>query len=103
LILYIKNKEKYDFQKNYYNYVYSTMNIIEFYYNEENENLYIEFSTDNDKDSFYRTLEVSFHDIEYYSPTIIDESDMKDLDNDFILDFLNSYFMDNDLPNQETL
>lgn len=79
------------------------MNIIEFYYNEENENLYIEFSTDNDKDSFYRTLEVSFHDIEYYSPTIIDESDMKDLDNDFILDFLNSYFMDNDLPNQETL
>jgi hypothetical protein len=79
------------------------MNIIEFYYNEENENLYIEFSTDKDGDSFYRTLEVSFRDIEYYSPTIIDESDMKDLDNDFILDFLNSYFMDNDLPNQETL
>ena len=79
------------------------MNIIQFYYNEENENLYIEFSTDEDGDSFYRTLEVSFRDIEYHSPTIIDESDMKDLDNDFILDFLNSYFMDNDLPNQETL
>jgi hypothetical protein len=52
------------------------MNIIEFYYNEENENLYIEFSTDNDGDSFYRVLEITFHDIEYYSPTIIDESEI---------------------------
>ena len=79
------------------------MNIIEFYYNENNENLKIEFSTDEDGNLFYRTLEVSLHDMEYYSPTIITESDMKELDNDFILDFLNSFFLENDLPKQETL
>ena len=79
------------------------MNIIEYYYNEDNKNLYIEFSTDDDEDIFYRVLELNKRDIEYYSPTIIDNINLNDIDDDFIVELITEYLKDNDSPEQQTL
>ncbi len=49
------------------------MNIHEYYYNENGKNLYIEFSTKEDGDSFYRILELEYQDVIYYSPNIVTE------------------------------
>jgi hypothetical protein len=77
------------------------MNIIDYYY--ESRNLNVEFSTIDDGDKFYRTLNLSFDDIQYYSPTIIIEKDLYDIDEDFIIDLLNQYLKENDLPEEESL
>jgi len=79
------------------------MNILEFYYNDTNRMLYVEFSTDEDGDNFYRVLELSFQDIEYYSPEIIYEIDLDDIDEDFVIDILGQYLNDNNLPEQLNL
>jgi hypothetical protein len=65
--------------------------------------LYVEFSTDEDGDNFYRVLELNFQDIEYYSPDIIHERDLDDIDEDFVIDILGQYLNDNDLPEQLNL
>lgn len=79
------------------------MKIIEFYYNDDNRRLYVEFSTEDDEDSFYRVLELGFGDIEYYSPSILIEEDMDYIDEEFIVELLNQYLLDNDLPEEKTL
>lgn len=79
------------------------MNILEFYYNDTNRMLYVEFSTDEDGDNFYRVLELAFQDIEYYSPDIIHEKDLDDIDEDFVISILVEYLNDNDLPEQLNL
>ena len=79
------------------------MIIHEFFYNDDNRSLYIEFSTDNDGDNFYRVLNLGFEDIEYYSPEIIVEEDMKDIDKDFVIELINQYSEENDLPEEKTL
>jgi hypothetical protein len=79
------------------------MTIHEHYYNDDNRMLYIEFSTIEDGDSFYRTLELSYNDIEYYSPEIINENDLHEIDEDFIKDVVNQYLSENDLPDQIVL
>jgi hypothetical protein len=79
------------------------MNIIEYYYNDNNGRLYIEFSTKEDGDKFYRTIELGFDDIEYYSPNIITKKEMEDIDNDFLIELLDQYFKENELPEEETL
>ena len=79
------------------------MIIHEFYYNDDNRTLYIEFSTNEDGDNFYRILNLIFEDIEYYSPEIIVEEDMKDIDKDFVIELINQYSEENDLPEEKTL
>jgi hypothetical protein len=79
------------------------MIIHEFYYNDDNRRLYIEFSTDDDGDNFYRVLNLGFEDIEYYSPEIIVEEDMEDIDEDFVIELINQYSKENDLPEEKTL
>ena len=79
------------------------MKIHEYYYSEETKTLYIEFSTKDDSDSFYRTIEVSYDDLEYYSPTIITEEDLLSLNKNFIIEFLFEYFKENDLPEETIL
>ena len=74
------------------------MIIHEFFYNDDNRSLYIEFSTDNDGDNFYRVLNLGFEDIEYYSPEIIDDVDLEDIDEDFVIELINQYSKENDLP-----
>jgi hypothetical protein len=79
------------------------MIIHEFFYNDDNRSLYIEFSTDNDGDNFYRVLNLGFEDIEYYSPEIIDDVDLENIDEYFVIELINQYSKENDLPEEKTL
>ena len=79
------------------------MIIHEFYYNENNRVLYVEFSTNEDGEDFYRVLEFGFEDIEYYSPIIIIESDLFEIDENFIKELIEGYLNDNELPEQLNL
>jgi hypothetical protein len=79
------------------------MTIIEYFYNDENRTLYVEFSTRRDRDRYYRVIELGFEDIEYNSPTIITEDEMNEIDEDFIIDLLTQYFENNELPEEKTL
>lgn len=79
------------------------MIILEYYYNDDNRRLYVEFSTDNDGDLFYRELQLGYEEIEYYSPDIIDESDMENIDEDYIVELITQYLTENDLPEEKTL
>jgi hypothetical protein len=79
------------------------MKILEFYYNDDNRMLYIEFSTEEDGDSYYRVLKLDFDDIEYYSPDIIYEDDLENIDEEFVLNLTNQYLLNNDLPEELTL
>jgi hypothetical protein len=65
--------------------------------------LYVEFSTEEDKDKYYRVMELVFEDIEYNSPTIITEDEMDEIDEEFIIDLLTQYFEENELPEEKTL
>ena len=79
------------------------MNILEYYYNDDNKMLYVEFSTEEDGDSYYRVLKLNYVDIEFYSPEIIDEEDIDGIDEDFVIDLINQYLLDNDLPEEISL
>jgi len=79
------------------------MIIHEFYYNDDNRTLYVEFSTDDDSDNFYRVLNLGFEDVEYYSPEIIVEEDMEGIDEDFVKELIVQYGKENDLPEEKTL
>jgi hypothetical protein len=76
------------------------MKIHEFFYNEDTRRLYIEFSTRKDGDKFYRVLELDFSEIQYYSPEIICEEDLKEMDKSFIIELINQYLEDNNLPEE---
>ncbi len=76
------------------------MKIHEYYYNDETKRLYVEFSTKNDGDKFYRILELDFSEIEYYSPEIIVEEDLEEIDEFFIKELINQYLEENDLPEE---
>ncbi len=77
------------------------MIIREFYLNEETGNLYFEFSTEEDGDDFYRILELTAEDVDFYSPSIIDED--TEIDEDFISEIIIEYLNRNDLPGEEIL
>lgn len=79
------------------------MIIHDFYYNEDHETLFVEFSTKDDGEEFYRELKLELDVIEYYSPTIVDDETLSDLDEDFIIDLLKEYLKENDPPEQLTL
>lgn len=94
----------FDFGLFQYNYIsVYIMNILEYYYNDTNRMLYVEFSTIDDKDKFYRVLELGFQDIEYYYPEIIHESDLDDIDEEFVIEILLEYLKENELPEQLNL
>jgi hypothetical protein len=77
------------------------MIIHEFYYN--NRRLYVEFSTKEDGDDFYRILELPYEDIIYYSVDIIDETDIKQFEESSVVELIEQYLLDNDLPEELSL
>jgi len=79
------------------------MNIIEYYYNDDNRMLYVEFSTDKDGDDSYRVLELIFEDVMYYSPNIMYEDDMYNMDENDVIELIDQYLLDNDLPEEQSL
>lgn len=76
------------------------MKIHEFYYDENTKRLYVEFSTKEDGDKFYRVLDLVYSDIEYYSPEIITEDELSEIDESFIIDLIEQYLNENDLPDE---
>lgn len=79
------------------------MKILDFYYNDSNRMLYVEFSTEEDGDLFYRAIELHFNDVEYYSADIIYENEMDELEEFSVIEMLSRYLQDNDLPDQLNL
>jgi hypothetical protein len=77
------------------------MRIRDFYLNDETGGLYIEFSTKEDGDDFYRTLELTYDEVTYYSPTIVE--DLEDVDEDLMLEIIVEYSKENDLPEEISL
>lgn len=79
------------------------MNIREYNYNEDGRSLYVEFSTKEDGDNYYRSIWLSLDEIKFYSPTIFDEEDLYLLDDETISEILIEYSKDNDLPEEQKL
>ena len=79
------------------------MNIIEYYYNDDNRMLHVEFSTKQDGDGSYRVLELILEDVMLYSPSIIDEDDTYNMDENDIIELIEQYLLDNDLPEELSL
>ena len=77
---------------------YFKMRILNFYYCENSQILNIEFSIKEDGDKFYRVLELSFSEIEYYSPEIITKHDLDELEESFIKDVISQYLLEKELP-----
>jgi hypothetical protein len=63
----------------------------------------VEFSTKKDGNDFYRVIDLEYEDIEYYSPIIIIENDLKDIEKDYVIELLEQYFLENDLPEEQSL
>lgn len=78
------------------------MEILEYFYN-DHRILYIEFSTKEDKDKYYRILEFNVEEIEYYSPTIISEDDLSSIDEEFVIELIQQYLKENELPESLSL
>lgn len=76
------------------------MKIHTFYYNEDNRRLYVEFSTKKDGDRFYRILDLTYDDAEFYSPEIITEIDLVDADDSLVIEIITQYLKENDLPEE---
>jgi hypothetical protein len=79
------------------------MIIHNFYYNEKNQTLQVEFSFKDDAENTYRIDELIFRDIELHSPTIITKRDMEDIDNDFVSELLIEFYKHNEPPKEEFL
>jgi hypothetical protein len=77
------------------------MIIREFYLNDEESALYIEFSTEQDGDEFYRVLNLTRSEVEYYTPTILE--DLEDIDEDFVIELIQEYLKSNEAPEEQLL
>ncbi len=79
------------------------MKILDFYYNDNHKTLMVQFSTKDDGDNFYRESILTYEDIIFYSPTIITRQDLRDMDISFVSERVESYFLENELPEQREL
>ena len=77
------------------------MTIHEFYY--LNKRLFVEFSTEEDGDDFYRNIELEYSDILESYPGLLYEEDLREMDENFVIEILIEYFRENDLPDPEKL
>lgn len=79
------------------------MKIQDFNYNEDSRTLYVEFSLNTDGDDYYRSIWLSIEEISYYSPTIIQENDLFNIDEDFLTELIEGYLSENDPPEERSL
>lgn len=76
------------------------MKLLNYYYDDTTRYLLMEFSTKEDGNDYYRSLELEHDDIIYYSPDIVNDNDLQHITKSFIIDLLNEYLKDNELPEQ---
>ncbi len=74
------------------------MEIIESYYNETEQILEVTFTAEPDGD--YLNVELPLDQVKLYSPIILEEEDIMEIDFDSILEILESYFEENTLPSE---
>ena len=74
------------------------MEIIESYYNETEQSLEVTFTAEPDGD--YLNVELPLDQVKLYSPIILEEEDIMEIDFDSILEILESYFEENTLPSE---
>lgn len=79
------------------------MKIREFYYDDYKERLFVEFSTITDGNDFYRTLDLGYEEVEYYSLTMVEPEDMLDIDETFVREVVVEYLKDNTPPERHPL
>lgn len=79
------------------------MKIQDFSYNEDSRTLYVEFSLDIDGDDYYRSIWLSIEEITYYSPMIIQENDLYNIDEEFLIELLDGYLQENNPPEERSL
>lgn len=75
------------------------MKINEFYYDDSEQILEVTFTTDLDGD-YYRIIRLPLETIQYYSPSIIEEEDIMDGDEDLFVEILEEYFKENEMPDE---
>ena len=78
------------------------MRIIESYFDEDEHILEIRFNTNTDGD-YFRSVKLSKEDIKYYSPSIVEDDEIPELDDDFLIEILESYFDQNEMSGEELL
>jgi len=76
------------------------MEIFEFYYDDMEQDMIILFNINADSD-LHRRINLSLDELMYYSPVILEEEDIIDCDEDIVLEILNEYLKENDLPEEE--
>ena len=76
------------------------MEIFEFYYDDMEQDMVILFNINADSD-LHRRINLSLDELMYYSPVILEEEDIVDCDEDIVLEILNEYLKENDLPEEE--
>lgn len=76
------------------------MEIFEFYYDDMEQDMVILFNINADSD-LHRRINLSLDELMYYSPVILEEEDIIDCDEDIVLEILNEYLKENDLPEEE--
>jgi len=74
------------------------MEIIESYYNETEQILEVTFTAEPDGD--YLNVELPLDQVKLYSPIILEEEDIMEIDFDSILEILEAYFEENTLPSE---
>jgi len=70
---------------------------------DDNRMLYVEFSINNDREETYRVLELTLEDVMYYSPNVIHENDMYKIEEDDIIELIDQYSKENELPEESLL
>lgn len=76
------------------------MEIFEFYYDDMEQDMIILFNVNADSD-LHRRINLSLDELMYYSPVILEEGDIINCDVDTVLEILNEYLKENDLPEEE--
>lgn len=77
------------------------MNIYNFDYNEKARTLHVEFSLLNDNDTTYRQIELIYEDVAFYAPSIILENEMMQITTEEVIEILEEYFLQNELPEEQ--
>ena len=78
------------------------MIIIDLYYDQDEEILEVRYTLDVDSD-YDRSVKLTPHEIKYYSSTIIEDEDIPEIDEDSLIDILESYFNENEMGEEEFL
>ena len=63
------------------------MEIQKYYYNEDYKMLYVEYIDGDDDNS----IELEYNDILIYSPQVITEDDLFEIDEDFVMEIIQEY------------